>query len=83
MKEISQSLVSKIEAIEKHISKSTYMTDLKSEDITSHDFRYSFASNTYNEQIEQGKSHQEALIFTSKEMNHHRGEITRYYLSRA
>lgn len=83
MKEISQSLVSRIEAIDKHISKSTYMSDLKGEGIASHDFRYTFASNTYNQQIEQGKSHQEALIFTSKEMNHHRGQITRYYLSRA
>ncbi len=39
------------------------MSDLKSEGITSHDFRYSFASNTYNEQITQGKSHQEAFDF--------------------
>ncbi len=83
IKEISQSLVSKIEAIDKHISKSTYMSDLRGEGITSHDFRYSFATNTYNEQIAQGKSYQEALIFTSREMNHNRGEITRYYLSKS
>ena len=59
------------------------MADLKKEGITSHDFRYLFAFNTYKEQIEQGKLYQEALISTGKEMNHHRGEITRYYLSRA
>lgn len=82
-KEISQELISKIDEIDKPISTSTYMADLKEEGITSHDFRYSFASNTYNEQIEEGKSHQEALLFTSQEMNHHREDITSYYLNRA
>lgn len=84
-KEITKELIAKIDAlsIDNYISKSTYAADLKNEGITSHDFRYSFASNTYKEQIEQGKSQQGALVFTSKEMNHHRGEITRYYLSKA
>jgi hypothetical protein len=82
-KEISPALIAKIDTIENHISISTYAADLKNEGITSHDFRYSFASNTYQEQIEQGKSHQEALVFTSKEMNHHRAEITNLYLSKA
>jgi len=82
-KQISPSLIAKIDMIDKHISKSTYMADLRGESISSHDFRYSFASNTYNEQINQGKSLQEALIYTSKEMNHHRSQITQYYLSRA
>jgi len=82
-KEISQALISKIDAIDKHISKSTYMSDLKEESITSHDFRYTAAVNMYNQQIAEGKSHQEALIFTSKNMNHHRAEITNYYLKRA
>ncbi len=82
-KEISQSLISKIDAIDKHISKSTYMSDLKEEAISSHDFRYTAAVDMYNQQIAEGKSHQEALIFTSKNMNHHRPEITNYYLKRA
>jgi len=82
-KQISPSLVAKVDMIENHISKSTYMNDLKEEGISSHDFRYSFASNTYQEQIDQGKSHQEALLYTSKELNHHRSEITNYYLKRA
>jgi hypothetical protein len=82
-KEISPALIAKIDAIDKHISKSTYAVDLKNQGLTPHDFRYSFASNTYREQIEEGKSQQEALLFTSKEMNHHRAEITKYYLSKA
>jgi len=84
-KEITKALIAKIDAlsIDNYISKSTYAADLKNEGITSHDFRYSFASNTYKEQIEQGKSQQDALVFTSKEMNHHRAEITNYYLSKA
>ena len=82
-KEISKELIAKIEAINKEVSQSTYMADLKAEEITSHDFRYSFALNTYNEQIKQGKSHREALLHTSNEMNHHRGEITNFYLSKA
>ena len=82
-KEISKELIAKIEAIDKKVSQSTYMADLKTEEITSHDFRYSFAVNTYNEQIEQGKSHREALLYTSNEMNHHRGDITSFYLKRA
>jgi hypothetical protein len=82
-KEISPALIAKIDAIDKHISKSTYAADLKNQGLTPHDFRYSFASNTYKEKIEEGKSQQEALLFTSKEMNHHRAEITKYYLSKA
>ena len=82
-KQIPQALIAKIDMIENHISKSTYMADLKEEGISSHDFRYSFASNTYQEQIDQGKSHQEALLYISKELNHHRREITNYYLKRA
>ena len=84
-KEITKALIAKLDAlsIDNYISKSTYAADLKNEGITSHDFRYSFAANTYKEQIEQGKSHQDALVFTSKEMNHHRAEITNFYLSKA
>lgn len=81
-KEISQLLISKIEAIDKHISHSTYVKDLKEEGITSHDFRYTFAKETYYEQVQQDKSHQEALLYVSKEMNHHRADITSYYLSK-
>lgn len=82
-KQISQSLTSKIDMIDKHISKSTYMADLKNEGITSHQLRYSAAVHFYNSQIEQGKSQNEALLFTSKQLNHHRSEITNYYLKRA
>ena len=82
-KQTSQALIAKIDAIDRHISKSTYMADLKVEGITSHQFRYSASVLFYNSQIEQGKSQKEALLFTSKSLNHHRAEITNYYLLRA
>lgn len=86
-KQISQELIAKIEAIDKHISKSTYMADLKEERITSHDFRYSFCRNSYFEKLENSSisnlSHKEILQAVSKEMNHHRSEITNFYLSKA
>ena len=84
-KEISSALISKIDTIEKHISKSTYMADLKEEGITSHDFRYSFCRNSYLEKLANNPelSHSEILKAVSSEMNHHRPGITNFYLKRA
>lgn len=88
-KEISQSLVSKIEAIDKHISKSTYMSDLKKEDITSHDLRYTFLKLSYDDLIKKSANgeisltHNEILKSLSEQLNHTRLGITNYYLKRA
>ena len=89
MKEISQSLVSKIEAIDKHISKSTYMADLKKEDITSHDLRYTFLKLSYDDLIKKSANgeisltHTEILKSLSEQLNHNRLSMTNYYLKRA
>jgi len=82
---IPQALISKIDAIDKHISKSTYMADLKAEGITSHQFRFSFCQNFYLDKLANSPelSHNDILKTVSSEMNHHRAEITNYYLKRA
>ena len=88
-KEISQSLVSKIEAIDKHISKSTYMADLKKEGIPSHDFRYTFLKSSYDDLINKSAkgeislTHNEILKHLSEQLNHQRLSMTNYYLKRA
>ena len=48
---ISDTLISSIDTINKHISLSTYMADLKNEGRTSHDFRYSFCKNLYLDKL--------------------------------
>jgi integrase len=82
-KEISLELVAKIEAIEDLHSKSTYEKDLQDHDISSHDFRYTFAEREFNERIEQGMDYHEALKEVSEEMNHHRESMTLGYLNKA
>jgi len=61
------------------------MADLKAEGITSHDFRYSFCQNSYLDKLSNNPelSHNDILKAVSSEMNHHRAEITNYYLSKA
>lgn len=89
MKEISQSLVSKIEAIDKHISKSTYMADLNKEGITSHDFRYTYLKLSYDDLIKKSANgeisltHTEILKSLSEQLNHNRLSMTNFYLKRA
>lgn len=82
-KEISLELVAKIEAIEDLHSKSTYEKDLQDHDISSHDFRYTFAEREFNERIESGMDYHEALKEVSEEMNHHRESMTLAYLNKA
>jgi len=73
-KDISIELQSKIEQCETIPSISTYDRDLKEVDISSHDFRYTFA-----------KEHEHTLSKEelSQHLNHSREEMTNYYLSRA
>lgn len=82
-KTISHELIEKIRLINHKYSHSTYMNDLKEQWISSHDFRYTFALDLYNQLTRNGESENEALKIVSKELNHHRSEITKYYLKRA
>lgn len=83
-KEISHDLVSKIKNLENLPSYTTYTRDLTGVGIErSHDIRLTFAVNTYSNLLNNGATVSEALFETSKELNHKREEITRYYLKRA
>lgn len=82
-KDISSSLISKIESMEKDISKSTYKADLKEIGEKSHNFRYTYAQREFQQKIENGVEHNQALKEVSQELNHSREEITSYYLARA
>lgn len=83
-KQISQNLAKEIKQIKEIPSYSTYMRDLKSVGIEkSHDFRVTYAKEQLIEKLEQGKEYKEALREVSEEINHHREEMTSYYLKRA
>ena len=82
-KEISEQLAEKIENLDHVPAYSTYDKDLGELDANSHDLRITYAEETYNDRIENGYSHEEALKETSEELNHHRESITEYYLNRA
>lgn len=80
LKEITRELANKILGFKGRIpSLATYNKHIKctagNEDKSSHSFRYSYVEKSNN----LGLSHK----YISKEINHHRLEITRYYLQRA
>lgn len=82
-KEISFELEQKILGYEGDlIDKSTYYRDLEDYGISSHDFRFTYARDAYEEKIADGMSEQEAKLEVSEELNHKREAITDYYLSR-
>jgi len=83
-KPISSSLAKEIQKVEKIPSKSTYARDLKSVEIDrSHNFRVTFTKNSLVSKLEQGKKYKESLKEVSKEINHHRSNMTEYYLNRS
>lgn len=82
-KDISADLVAKIEAIENLPSIRTYQDDLAGYDLSSHDFRFTYAEELFNSLIDQGVSYHDALKEVSEELNHSREEMTLYYLNRA
>lgn len=86
-KNISSELVEKIQKINELPSQNTYISDIKEAsgkpDAVAHDWRYTFAKEEMERLLASGKQYEEALKEVSKEMNHHRSEITEYYLSRA
>lgn len=64
------------------IDKSTYYQDLKSYDISSHDFRFTAARDNFENMLKNGISEKEAKLQVSEELNHKREAITDYYLKR-
>lgn len=81
-KDISDTLIAKIEQIEELPSIRTYQDDLASHDISSHDFRYTYVEREFNERIESGMDYHQALREVSEEINHSREEMTLRYLER-
>ena len=70
---ISTELVAKIEQCENIPAISTYNDHLTKENISSHDFRYTFVKENM---------HELSKNELSKELNHKRDEITNYYITR-
>jgi hypothetical protein len=82
-KEISNQLALEIKKMENIPNYKTYSRDLKNIGIPrSHDLRLTYAKNLLDKKLEQGVEYKEALKEVSKEINHHRAEITKYYLRR-
>jgi len=83
-KEISPQLVQEIKKMEHIPHYNTYRQDLKEVGIQrSHDFRVTYAKDLLEHKLEQGKEYKEALKEVSEEINHHRPQMTEYYLNRA
>lgn len=82
-KTISPELVRKIESVRALPSKSTLYRDLKRVGINAHRFRYSFAKEKINTLFKMGLHYREVYKTVSKELNHHRAEMTQYYYVRA
>lgn len=61
---------------------STYYRNLQNFGMSSHDIRAFYSLELYNTKIESGLSHYESCLFVSKEINHHRVQITEYYLAK-
>ena len=83
-KAISYQLAQEIQKLEKIPHYNTYRNDLQAVGINrSHDFRVTYAKDLLESKLEQGISYKEALKEVSQEINHHRPEMTEYYLARA
>ena len=82
-KEISYQLAQEIQKLENIPHYNTYRNDLQEVGIDrSHDFRVTYAKDLLESKLEQGISYKEALKEVSQEINHHRPEMTEYYLVR-
>lgn len=82
-KDISDELISKIKAVNELPSQRTYNNDLKVHNITSHDFRYTYARDEVEKRLAQGSSYKEVLKSVSEDLNHSRPSMTEYYLNRS
>ena len=83
-KEISYQLAQEVQKVANIPSYSQYNRDIKEAGINrSHDFRVTYAKDLLQHKLEQGKEYKIALKEVSQEINHHRPEMTEYYLARA
>jgi integrase len=83
-KEITNHLAQEIQKVENIPHYNTYRQDLKEVGINkTHDLRVTYAKDLLEDKLEQGIEYKEALKEVSEEINHHRPEMTEYYLNRA
>ena len=88
-KPISPGLAMQIKNLDKSAlpSQTTYLKEIKTAtnnpDAVAHDFRYTYAKEAMEERLAHGMGYKEALKEVSKELNHHRPEITEHYLKGA
>jgi hypothetical protein len=81
-KEITQQLEEKLLTNEAEIpSYRTYANHLPDE-INSHDFRFTYAKDTFEKLMEEGGEYKAVLLQVSQDLNHNREEMTNYYLKR-
>lgn len=64
------------------IDKSTYYRDLQEYGISSHDLRFTYARDAYEDKIASGMSEQQVKLEISISLNHKRLSISEYYLAR-
>jgi hypothetical protein len=64
------------------IDKSTYYRDLHKYNLSSHDFRFTHARDSYEDKIQNGLTETQAKLEISSSLSHKREEITDYYLIR-
>jgi len=81
--EIHPNLAYQILQIKNMPSYSTLYRDLKSVDVKAHGFRYLFAKLNLDKELKSGKGYRKALIAVSKQLNHHRADVTSGYVKRA
>jgi cell fate (sporulation/competence/biofilm development) regulator YlbF (YheA/YmcA/DUF963 family) len=86
-KKIDKDLATRIKAVTELPNHDQYLKNIKevtnNNKAVAHDFRYTFAKQKYKELKRQGKTEKQALREVSRELNHHRESITKYYLKGA
>jgi integrase len=60
----------------------TYANILDKYEISSHDFRYTFAKNFYEEKTSNSENHKDILKELSRQLNHSRESMSKFYLSK-
>jgi len=78
-KEISADLYYRIQEANE-VTYYQLLKELELYNVTAHDFRYTYAQDLFYKLQEQGVKYEDALKIVSKELNHHRAEITLLYL---
>jgi hypothetical protein len=81
-KDITSSLLERIKLVNNLPTQRTYANYLKAYDVSSHDFRYTYVKNEVEKRLELGQEYKQILADISKEINHSREEMTKYYLKR-